>query len=126
METKKILKKQKKAEQKLKERMAKIEKQNAEDVIVQEESSDEEVKLQDIVKRERRQSNVSEGSVKKERANSLEAKEKASEKKKAEEDKEGDDQADKYFSTLEFKDLPLSEYTAKAVEGLGFTKCTEI
>lgn len=124
METKKILKKQRKAEQKLKERMAKLEKQNAEDVIVQEETSEEEEKHQ-VIQRERRQSNVSEGSVRKDRANSAEAgqaKEKQSVKK--EEEKEGE--SDKYFSTLEFKDLPLSEYTAKAIEGLGFTKCTEI
>jgi hypothetical protein len=52
--------------------MAKLEKQNAEDVIVQEESSEEEEKPQ-VNQRERRQSNVSEGSVKKERANSADA-----------------------------------------------------
>ena len=52
--------------------MAKLEKQNAEDVIVQEESSEEEEKPQ-VTQRERRQSNVSEGSVKKERANSVDA-----------------------------------------------------
>ena len=31
-----------------------------------------------------------------------------------------------YFSKLEFKDLPFSEQTAKAVDGLGFKTCTEI
>lgn len=107
METKKILKKQRKAEQKLKERMAKVEKQIAEDVIVQEESSEEEEKPQ-VNQRERRQSNVSEGSVRKERANSADAGQ-AKEKQsvKTEEEKEGE--SDKYFSTLEFKDLPFSE-----------------
>jgi ATP-dependent RNA helicase DDX18/HAS1 len=59
--------------------------------------------------------------VKKERASSADA---SNTKKVVEEEKEGE--ADKYFSTLEFKDLPLSEYTAKAIEGLGFSKCTEI
>jgi superfamily II DNA/RNA helicase len=37
-----------------------------------------------------------------------------------------EEEPDKYFSQLEFKDLPLSEQSAKAVEGLGFKKCTEI
>ena len=67
METKKILKKQRKAEQKQKERLAKVERQQAEDVIVEEEDSADEVRIEETVKRERRQSNVSEGSVKKER-----------------------------------------------------------
>lgn len=31
-----------------------------------------------------------------------------------------------YFSQLEFKDLPLSDQTKKAIDGLGFKKCTEI
>jgi len=31
-----------------------------------------------------------------------------------------------YFSSLEFKDLPLSEPTMKAIEQLGFKKATEI
>ena len=44
---------------------------------------------------------------------------------KKEEEEKGEEN-DKYFSTLEFKDLPFSEQTAKAIEGLGFTKCTEI
>jgi ATP-dependent RNA helicase DDX18/HAS1 len=41
---------------------------------------------------------------------------------------EGDEDAggDKFFSQLEFKDLPLSEQTAKAIQELGFSKCTEI
>ena len=47
--------------------MAKVERQQAEDVIVEEEDSAEEVRIEETVKRERRQSNVSEGSVKKER-----------------------------------------------------------
>jgi hypothetical protein len=67
METKKILKKQRKAEQKQKERLAKVERHQAEDVIVEEEGSEYEVRIEETVKRERRQSNVSEGSVKKER-----------------------------------------------------------
>jgi superfamily II DNA/RNA helicase len=62
--------------------------------------------------------------VKKERASSIDASTKEPKVKKNEEDKE--EEKDKYFSTLEFKDLPLSEYTAKAIEGLGFSKCTEI
>ncbi len=33
---------------------------------------------------------------------------------------------EKYFSQLEFKDLPLSDQTKKAIEGLGYKKCTEI
>jgi ATP-dependent RNA helicase DDX18/HAS1 len=50
------------------------------------------------------------------------------EAEEAEENKEepaakGDD---KYFSKLAFKDLPLSEQTARAIEGLGFKTCTEI
>jgi hypothetical protein len=43
METKKILKKQKKAEQKLKDRQAKAERQAVDDVIVVESEGDEEV-----------------------------------------------------------------------------------
>ena len=31
-----------------------------------------------------------------------------------------------YFSSLEFKDLPLSEQTLKGIEMLGFKKATEI
>lgn len=31
-----------------------------------------------------------------------------------------------YFSKLEFKDLPLSEQTARAVDELGYKTCTEI
>jgi ATP-dependent RNA helicase DDX18/HAS1 len=31
-----------------------------------------------------------------------------------------------FFSQLEFKDLPFSEQTAKAIDELGFKKCTEI
>ena len=107
METKKILKKQRKAELKQKERMAKLEKQNAEDVIVQEESSEEEEKPQ-VNQRERRQSNVSEGSVKKERANSADASQ-AKEKQPVNKEEEKEEDNDKYFSTLEFKDLPFSE-----------------
>ena len=100
--------------------MAKVERQQAEDIIVEEEDSADETHIEDTVKRERRQSNVSEGSVKKEMSNSADAKDKVT----LEETKEED--GDKYFSTLSFKDLPLSEQTAKAVEGLGYTKCTEI
>ena len=62
--------------------------------------------------------------MKKESASSIDASTKEPKVKKNEEDKE--EEKDKYFSTLEFKDLPLSEYTAKAIEGLGFSKCTEI
>ena len=47
--------------------MAKVERQHAEDVIVEEEESAEEARIEETVKRVRRQSNVSEGSVKKER-----------------------------------------------------------
>jgi ATP-dependent RNA helicase DDX18/HAS1 len=39
---------------------------------------------------------------------------------------EAGEDTEKYFSQLEFKDLPLSEQTKKAIEGLGFKKCTEI
>lgn len=31
-----------------------------------------------------------------------------------------------YFSTVQFKDLPLSENTLKAIDQLGFKKATEI
>ncbi len=31
-----------------------------------------------------------------------------------------------FFSQLEFKDLPFCEHTAKAIDELGFKKCTEI
>jgi hypothetical protein len=104
METKKILKKQKKAEQKLKDRQAKAERQAADDVIVVESEGDEEVAP---TKQQRRQSNVSEGSVKKERASSVDAKEGKMSTRKEEEEK--GEENDKYFSTLEFKDLPFSE-----------------
>jgi hypothetical protein len=50
---------------------------------------------------------VSEGSVKKERASSVEAKEGKMSTRKEEEEK--GEENDKYFSTLEFKDLPFSE-----------------
>jgi hypothetical protein len=83
--------------------MAKVERQQAEDIIVEEEDSAEETHIEETVKRERRQSNVSEGSVKKDRSNSADAKDKVT----LEETKEED--GDKYFSTLSFKDLPLSE-----------------
>jgi len=33
---------------------------------------------------------------------------------------------DKYFSTIKFKDLNLSEQTHKAIDELGFTTCSEI
>jgi ATP-dependent RNA helicase DDX18/HAS1 len=37
-----------------------------------------------------------------------------------------EEKSEKYFSQLEFKDLPISEQTMKAIDGLGFKKCTEI
>lgn len=33
---------------------------------------------------------------------------------------------DQYFSQIKFKDLNLSEQSQKAVDGLGFTTCSEI
>lgn len=45
---------------------------------------------------------------------------------KGEEAAEEGEGKDKYFSQLGFKDLPLSEQTQKAIQGLGFSKCTEI
>ena len=35
-------------------------------------------------------------------------------------------EGDKYFSTIKFKELNLSEQSQKAVEGLGFATCSEI
>lgn len=101
METKKILKKQKKAELKQKERMQKLEAQNAE-IVIEEEDEEE------VTQNNRRESEKSD-------------------KGKVDEVKEEEkDNNEKYFSQIEFKDLPLSEQTAKAIEGLGFKKCTEI
>ena len=120
METKKILKKQRKAEQKAKDRQLKVEKQL--------ESDHEDAtpvagaaEVQQPVVRERRHSGVSEGSVTTRRMSMEESKKEA-----VVAVKEGDEDDEKYFSKLEFKDLPMCEQTKKAIEGLGFKKCTEI
>lgn len=41
-------------------------------------------------------------------------------------DKKEQKKDDKYFSSLKFAELNLSEQTLKAVDGLGFTTCSEI
>jgi len=41
-------------------------------------------------------------------------------------DKQEEKRDDKYFSTLKFSELNLSEQTLKAVDGLGFATCSEI
>lgn len=114
METKKILKKHKKAEQKAKDRLLKLEKH------VEEEEAPVTATPALPEKRERVQSNVSETGVTTRRM--------SMEESKRTEEPEGGEAIDneKYFSQLEFKDLPLSEQTKKAIEGLGFKKCTEI
>lgn len=109
METKKILKKQKKAEDKLKERQARAEKDTAD----RKEATDAAVNSSVGERvRERRSSNVSATSERSagQKEEAAQGKEAAvaherAEAGEAEEEKGGD----KYFSQLEFKDLPLSE-----------------
>ena len=75
-------------------------------------------------KRERRQSAVSESSAT--GKISVSTKEEIKKETPTKDAEEAGEDTEKYFSQLEFKDLPLSEQTKKAIEGLGFKKCTEI
>ena len=40
--------------------------------------------------------------------------------------KDGDKSNEKYFSSIKFGDLNLSEQTTKAIDELGFKTCSEI
>jgi hypothetical protein len=101
METKKILKKQRKAEQKLKDRQQK-EAATTKLPVEEVESEEEEVDVKATIE---------------ESKDDVKLPESGEEVKK---------DGDKYFSQLEFKDLPFSEQTHKAIQELGFSKCTEI
>lgn len=99
--------------------MLKVERQQESEI----EEVQEELAQTAHVVRERRQSAVSENSA------SGKASMSVKEETKKEADKateEVGEENEKYFSQLEFKDLPLSDQTKKAIEGLGYKKCTEI